>query len=420
MRLLNFQDFNKLQDLNKIYESKSEDVISLLEAQETLMDAGVMALNEAFASSILRNLTDSDPEAQNRYSKKFWADMYKRYGVAVSDITDEDFTILHSYDEFAKQDPYKKNTDYIGFLVNDNPEVIKKGGWQKSVQRAGEILLCIMSGSGTNFFYGFGEAPSGSFRSKQGPNDRYGVLYDQYQKSNYFGANYKAPATTLKFISEVTTKVYVLNMAALQEKYNAKAKQASRKEAKAGALALQDVKKIRQENIDRYKKILAESVGPQNVLDIFKTCYSKMSDGVAAWIDSIGLDDIQSIREKRVGEFQIDGWTTTGTRILDKLWDRFGSYMYDYINYVNKIQRIDDLTDALETGIEKDRWDGTEKEVTPERRASIEKYIPIYQDELKQENVKFVDHIKTFKDMEKQIDTAVAGFADLISKSKNV
>lgn len=414
MRLLNFQDFNKLQDLNSIYESTREEVMSLLEAEETLMDAGIFAINEAFSSSILRNLIDSDPEAQNRYSKKFWADMYKKYGVAVSDITDEDFTILHSYDEFAKQDPYKKNTDYIGFLINDNPEVIKKGSWNKSIQRAGEILLCIMSGSGTNFFYGFNEAPSGSFRSKQGPNDRYGILYDQYQKSTYFGANYKAPATTLKFISEVTTKVYVLNMESLKEKYNAKAKQSERKSAKEGALALKDVKQIRQENLTRYKKIIAEGVGPQNVLDLFKSCFSKMSDGLGEWVASIKLDDIEGIKDKRVGEFQIDGWNTTGTRILDKLWDRFGNYMYDYMTYVSKVQRIDRYTEAIETGIYHDIYDDKKIELTPEKRASFEQYIPIYQDELKDANVKFVDHIKTFKTMEKDIDTAVAGFKNLI------
>jgi hypothetical protein len=414
MRLLNFQDFNKLQDLNSIYESTREEVMSLLEAEETLMDAGIFAINEAFSSSILRNLIDSDPEAQSKYSKKFWADMYKKYGVAVSDITDEDFTILNSYDEFAKQDPYKKNTDYIGFLINDNPEVIKKGSWNKSIQRAGEILLCIMSGSGTNFFYGFNEAPSGSFRSKQGPNDRYGILYDQYQKSTYFGANYKAPATTLKFISEVTTKVYVLNMESLKEKYNAKVKQSERKSAKEGALALKDVKQIRQENLTRYKKIIAEGVGPQNVLDLFKTCFSKMSDGLSEWISSIKLDDIEGIKDKRVGEFQIDGWNTSGTRILDKLWDRFGNYMYDYLTYVSKVQRIDRYTEALETGIYHDIYDDKKIELTPERRASFEQYIPIYQDELKDANVKFVDHIKTFKTMEKDIDTAVAGFKNLI------
>jgi len=139
-----------------------------------------------------------------------------------------------------------------------------------------------------------------------------------------------------------------------------------------------------------------------------------MSDGLSEWIASIKLDDIEGIRDKRVGEFQIDGWNTSGTRILDKLWDRFGNYMYDYLTYVSKVQRIDRYTEAIETGIYHDIYDDKKIELTPEKRASIEQSLPIYQDELKDANVKFVDHIKTFKTMEKDIDTAVAGFKNLI------
>ena len=54
MRLLNFQDFNKLQDLNSIYESTREEVMSLLEAEETLMDAGI------FASLFIINFKESN------------------------------------------------------------------------------------------------------------------------------------------------------------------------------------------------------------------------------------------------------------------------------------------------------------------------------------------------------------------------
>ena len=121
-KLLSFDNFKKMQ---AIVEAEEANGVSLLEKVE-LWEAEQL-LNEGFSSTIFSQLIQGDvrQNSKSKWDKKFQVDIYKKYKIAIGDIQDTDFTILTDPTQFFKA-PYKNDDDYLGFCINDNPDVIQR------------------------------------------------------------------------------------------------------------------------------------------------------------------------------------------------------------------------------------------------------------------------------------------------------
>jgi hypothetical protein len=199
-----------------------------------------------------------------------------------------------------------------------------------------------------------------------------------------------------------------MNLADVREKYSASAKQTERATARKGALALISNKVIKTENALRYKKILSEKVGPSDVLAQFQRMFSLVSTGIGDWASRIKLEDIETV--KQYGEFVIDGWNTSPGFLISKIYDEFGRYMYDYVQFARNESRIERLADCIENG-------KTEEGdvLTDDLRIRYSREVEYYQDELKRAAIKFVEYKQTFDRYEKQVTEGLSQFDRLLT-----
>jgi hypothetical protein len=206
MKLLNFENFKKLESIRE--EVSIEKFDDLIEETASLWEADQI-LNEAFASSIMQMLLNSD--IKDRWRKNFAAELNKKFGVAVSDIQDTDFQLLTD-PGLTFQRPIKGDDNKLVFLINDDTELRDKWStWQKG--RAPFPFLVGIIRGGVNCWYGFTKEPTGYGRNTQSKTDRYGILAkDVYSKSDYFPKGEPVPNPTAKAYTEFSTKAYVLDL----------------------------------------------------------------------------------------------------------------------------------------------------------------------------------------------------------------
>jgi hypothetical protein len=395
MKLLSFDNFKKMQAIvehEELLEGNLLERMDLWEAEQLL--------NEGFSSTILQQLIAGDTK-QGRWGNKFQVDLYKKYKLAIGDIQDTDFTVLTDPSAFFKA-PYKNNDNFIGFCVNDNPDVMQR----VEKRTSGSPLLIAIAAGGRGLFYGFGKEPS----SRQGGEDKYGALADKWGQSSYFGLKYSdIKPSNAKWIQEFTTKVYVINLEDLRAKYSVSDKQNQRATARKGAMALIDNKTIKAENTARYKKILSEKVGPADILAQFQRIFTSVSNGIASWASKIKLDDIEVV--KQYGEFQLGGhWRNTPGYALEKIYSTFGSYMYDYVEFARYEARIERIAACIESGKTEDG-----AELTEELRQRYAAQVEYYQQDLKQRAVKFVDYKHQFDKYEKEVASGLTMLDGLLT-----
>jgi len=215
--------------------------------------------------------------------------------------------------------------------------------------------------------------------------------------------------TNAKWIQEFTTKIYVINLADLQSKYSVSAKQSERAASRKGAMALIDNKTIKAENAARYKKILSEKVGPADILAQFQRIFSTVSTGINDWSSKIKLEDIEVV--KQYGEFQLGGhWRNTPGYALQKIYDTFGSYMYDYVEFARYEARIERLAACIESGKTEEGAD-----LTDDLRIRYSANVEYYQQDLKQRAVKFVDYKQQFDKYEKEVNAGLTQLDGLLT-----
>ena len=259
---------------------------------------------------------------------------------------------------------------------------------------------------GRGLFYGFAKEPR---TYSQGGQDKYGALADEWKQATYFGLKYNdIKPTNAKWIQEFTTKVYVVKLSDLQAKYSVSDKQKARQEARKGAVAMISYKDIKNANISRYKKIISEKVGPDDILAQFQSIFDKATSGFAAWTKKIKLTDIESVRN--VDEINFGGWSRRNPgSVLSQIYDTLGKYMYDYIEYARMVKRIEMMSEQLETG-----KDENGVELTEENKVKLAQRIEYYQEDLKQTAVKFVEYKQTFLAYDKQVTEGLAYLDTLI------
>jgi|TARA_R110000744_G_scaffold164379_3_gene281462 hypothetical protein len=222
-------------------------------------------LTEKFSSDILRQFTAQDNDSKWRGG--IAKDMQKFASLALDKISDADFTITTPEAYWKGGDA--KNPNKVGFFVDADPGFIK---WAKAnkkympgglslgnISKYGLVLSVIRGGIG--MYYGFSMDKGSSYsRHRKGTEERYGVLAKDYETRTVYQGWEGAPAAkvTRKNLIDAATRVYVLDLDSLRDKYNVKGLTNDRANSKRGATALKDAKSIKDQNRKRYDAILAD------------------------------------------------------------------------------------------------------------------------------------------------------------------
>jgi hypothetical protein len=328
-KMMTFEAFNAFKEMNERHEQFMEE----------------LALNEAYSSDYLRMLANQ--EKGSRWQSSFAKDFYKFAGIKLDQITNEDFVILSNPSEWWTQ-KYAKNNNAIGFFVDDNPEFIKalkEKGKMKNAQGIG-VLLTIMRGN-RGMWYGFAQDPGQSFsRYKKSPSERYGVLADEYDVSGAYGwsSGVKAKITRGN-LEEVATKVYVLDIDALREKYSASELVSSRTIAKSGAAAFLSPKQVKDMNKARYEKILQDRLDPKLMFEDVKDAMTKYTNWLSKKVSDITLDGMKFDNDSYFREQQVrwGNWDENLMRPVSNMWDLMNKFMNRYYDFLRDQARVEKL-----------------------------------------------------------------------------
>jgi len=336
-KLLNFGSFNEYNRILEDYKS---------------LENTATELNEAFASNILRAFAAQ--ESGSRWQSGLSKDFYKFANIPLDKITNEDFIVLSNPEEWWTQ-KYAKNDSAVGFFVDDNPEflkALKKKGKDKNRSAFGVILTIMRANRG--MWYGFAKDPGGSFsRYKKGSNERYGILADEYTTAGVYGwdgAKSKAKITKNNLI-EVATKVYVLDINVLKEKYGSTRElKGKRAAAKQGALALQTADAFRKQQKDRYAQILREKLDPNTMLADVKDALSTYTEWMSKEISDLKFDPKAKVNDNFYRSMQVkwQGWDADWSRPINNMLDVLNNFMRNWNDYLRDQATVERLTKKME------------------------------------------------------------------------
>ncbi len=232
----------------------------------------VELLTERFSSDILRQFTAQD--GGSRWRGGIAKDMQKFASLALDQISDADFTTTTPEAYWKGGDA--KNPNKVGFFVDADPEFIK---WAKAnkkympgnlsignISKYGVVLSVIRGGIG--MYHGFGMDRGTTYsRHRKGTEERYGLLAKEYETRSLYNGWEGAPAAkvTRKNLIDAATRVYVLDLDSLRDKYDVSGLKSDRAISKMGAVALKSAKDIKEENRKRYNAILTDKAAMTDI-----------------------------------------------------------------------------------------------------------------------------------------------------------
>ena len=230
-------------------------------------------ITERFSSSILRDFASQDG-LKSRWSGNLAKDMQKFANLAIDKISDSDFTTTTPAAYW--KGPDAKDPNKVGFFVDDDKGFIK---WAKAnktylpgdlslknISKYGVVLSVVRGGVG--MWSGFQMDRGSTYsRHRKGADDRYGILAKDYETNSLYRGWDGAPAAkvTRKNLIDAATRVYVLDLNSLRDKYDVSGLKQDRANSKAGATALKSAKDIKDENRKRYMAILQDKAAMTDI-----------------------------------------------------------------------------------------------------------------------------------------------------------
>jgi len=340
-KMMTFESFNLIKELNESHDKFNKE----LEYE--------LALNEAFKSNYLRDFSSQENKSRGFMKQSFAKDFNKYASIELDKITNEDFTILSNATDWWTQG-WAKNDQCIGFFVDDNPTFLnmleRKGKLKKGLGIG--ALLTVMRGN-RGMWYGFATDPGKSYsRYRKGSTERYGALADQYDTDTLYGYNGVKAKISRKNLEEIASKVYVLDMTALKEKYSSADKVSTRTSQKRGATALMAAKDIKAANVQNYKDILQSRLDPKIMFTEVKETLAKYNDWISKKVDSLSLDNIKFDKEDQryFREEQVNwgNWNSSLMRPIEDMWKLLNKFMESYYEFLSNQAHVEELTEKLE------------------------------------------------------------------------
>ena len=251
-----------------IYESFSEFVNSLNESTESL--------NEAFASQKLASLLTGGAHMDKDLPKAF----YNMSKLKLDQIQDVDIIEM---DPLAAKKEKRANAVYFYFTTNakENPYA-GKSAWSGEKQIPANTLLAITDGQNewmaTEWQSKYSRRNTKKVLSKTKRDDGAG-----FKKSSR--GEYNSGISSLKQVAELADRAYVLDLDILKARYSATTQRDERAAAKKGAIAFQNDKDFKAENLARYNEIIANKASKLPIDKIVKDAIDKMSEQIKDALD---------------------------------------------------------------------------------------------------------------------------------------
>jgi hypothetical protein len=224
-----------------IYESFQEFVENKLNES---------TLNESFASLKLASILTG----ANKMDKDLPSAFYNMSKLALDKIQDID--IIEMTPEQAKKEK-RTNAVYMYFTTNEkeNPYA-GKSSWREEKAIPANTLLAITNGSNewmaTEWQKSYSRRNSTTKTLKTTSRDN----SDGFPKSGA-RSQYGSGISSMKQVVDLADRAYCLDLDVLKARYSTTAQRDERAAAKAGAIAFQNDKDFKAENLNRYHNIIA-------------------------------------------------------------------------------------------------------------------------------------------------------------------
>ena len=279
-------------------------------------------LNEAFASAKLASILLGAEKMPKDLPKAF----YQMSRIALDKVQDVD--IIEMDPETAKKEK-RANAVYLYFTTNEKPNPYSSTDWSTRTIPA-NTLLAITDGQNEWMNvewqrYGKGRALKVTKR-----DDSAGIAKSSANSS------YGSRISSLKQVVELADRAYCLDLEILRARYSTTALQAERSAAKKGAIAFQNDKDFKAENIKRYNDILATKAAElpldSLVSKAIETIADQIKDGIAKGLKGkydeliVGLDP--KGREVKMND---------AANLMRNILDEYSRYVGDAINQEKEV-----------------------------------------------------------------------------------
>lgn len=280
----------------------------------------VNSLNEAFASTKLASILTGGNKMDKDLPKAF----YNMAKIALDKIQDID--IIEMDPATAKKEK-RANAIYMYFTTNakENPYA-GKSAWREEKEIPGNTLLAITNGQNewmaTEWQRSYSKSTPSTKTLKVGKREDAAG----FKKSGR--GEYNSGISSMKQVSELADRAYVLDLDILRARYSTVAKRNERSAAQKGAVAFQNDKDFKAENMNRYNTIIADRAAKMPI--------DKM---VADAIDTISKqikDALVKGEKGRYGEIVVgrnkkgsEGKLSDAARHMQNILDEFQRYVND-------------------------------------------------------------------------------------------
>lgn len=289
---------------------------------------------ESLQSSILAGFIDL------RFApKELFKAFYNYTKVALDRIQDADFKKMDPTEAYKNKYMDSSIVFYVSTHEKTNPYA-PDGTDSDNNTIPGNALLAIANGQ--NEFFGVSWTGRGQSGSSLG-----NIGKDADRKSTVgIGKNYRGWDATglsnVKRISEVSDVAYVLPLDALRAAYSTERIRATRAASQQGATAMMDAKKIKQENLARYKQIIAQKlISKQDSID-------KEVEKVLEETNKFLMDGFAQKNFSKYGEL-IVGTDPRGRDIKPSDVANYTRSLLDYYSrYINASNALEQATDNYE------------------------------------------------------------------------
>jgi hypothetical protein len=252
-------DSKKWLNRNARYFSVSEDGVALSTygqkvlshlTEEEIIEEGYESILEGLKSSILANLTNMKLAPKNLLKY-----VYGYTRIQLDQITDADLLQMSPMDAYKRKNTGKELVFYVSTNQKENPYA-DSGAWSSDKIIPQNSLIAVANGQN--------EFMAAEWSGRWSSKDRYetlGTSQDGIGVNKKYKGYGASGLYNVKRIAEVSDTAYVLNVDALVARFSSSSTRNARGEARRGAIALVDPKRFKEENLARYKTILANRVG---------------------------------------------------------------------------------------------------------------------------------------------------------------
>ena len=276
-------------DMDELQGMSMEDALDTVEtyghsgskakkiAQELVSMCNESIVNEAFSSAKLASLLTGAHAMPKDLPQSF----YNMSKLALDQIQDVDIIEMTPAD--AKKEK-RASAVYLYFTTNEKPNPYAgESAWRDSKTIPANTLLAITDGSNE-----WMNAEWNKYRSANAE----GKVLKTTKRDDSAGFHksgsrdkYGTGISSMKQVAELADRAYCLDLTILKARYSTETQRAERAAAKKGAIAFQNDKDFKQENLNRYNTIIANRAAEmpidKMVADAIDTLSLQIKDALA-------------------------------------------------------------------------------------------------------------------------------------------